>query len=96
MRSYRNSIWDLIDNLFHAFNITVVPREENQKDDASEVASSNFNPPIQIRVRNEVEMFYIPLVYDNTKHYQVFEDDQEIHLFLELGDEFSNTCIDQQ
>jgi hypothetical protein len=29
LRSYRNEMWDLIDNLFSAFNISFIPREEN-------------------------------------------------------------------
>ena len=29
MIAYRNAVWDLIDNFFHAFNIFVVPREES-------------------------------------------------------------------
>ena len=38
MRYYINAVWDLIDVFFHAFNITVVPREENQRVDALELA----------------------------------------------------------
>jgi len=29
LRSYRNELWDLIDNFFSAFNIPFIPREEN-------------------------------------------------------------------
>lgn len=28
MRSYRNDVWDMIDNLFDAFNITSIPKEK--------------------------------------------------------------------
>jgi ribonuclease HI len=29
LRSYKNEVWDLIDNFFSAFNISFIPREEN-------------------------------------------------------------------
>jgi ribonuclease HI len=29
LKSYRNKVWDLIDNFFSTFNITFIPREEN-------------------------------------------------------------------
>ena len=32
MRAYRNQVWDLIENFFHAFNIITIPREINQKE----------------------------------------------------------------
>lgn len=31
MRSYRNYVWDMVDNLFNAFNIASIPREENRE-----------------------------------------------------------------
>lgn len=31
MRAYRNVVGDLIENLFHEFNMTTIPRKENQK-----------------------------------------------------------------
>ena len=42
MRDYRNAEWDLIDHFFHAFNISVVLGEENNKFNASSEAASNF------------------------------------------------------
>jgi ribonuclease HI len=31
MRAYKNQVWDLIDNFYEAFNITVVSREFNSR-----------------------------------------------------------------
>ena len=31
MKAYRNKLWDTIDKYFHAFNITIVPRDLNKK-----------------------------------------------------------------
>lgn len=30
MRYYRNQVWDIVENLFHVFKITTIPREGNQ------------------------------------------------------------------
>ena len=37
-----------------------------------------------------------PSIPDNTKYWQVFEDDMQIKRFLELLGEFVNTCIDEE
>ena len=34
MRAYRNKVWDFVENLFDAFNITAVPRDANQQADS--------------------------------------------------------------
>jgi ribonuclease HI len=31
LKQYRNEVWDLVDNFFLAFNISFIPREENQR-----------------------------------------------------------------
>jgi len=40
-------------------------------------------------------MRYKPSIPDNIKHWQVFEDVQQLWCFLELAEEFSTTRIDQ-
>jgi ribonuclease HI len=62
MRAYRNMIWDLIDNLFLAFNITVVSRELNQQEDSLVVYASTFKVPIIPQTKYEVEMRYRPSI----------------------------------
>jgi len=42
-----------------------------------------------------VEIRHRPSIPDNVKHWQVFEDDQQIKRFLELIKEFSSTHIKQ-
>ena len=56
MRAHRNQVWDLIDNFFHAFNITSIPKEMNQTDYSLDVAASTFNPSTEIKLKHEVEM----------------------------------------
>jgi ribonuclease HI len=83
MRSYRNHVWDLIDNLFDAFCITAIPREQNQQADALATAASTLRPPPLPKLKHEVEMRFRPSIPDNVRHWQVFEDDQQIKRFLE-------------
>lgn len=59
------------------------------------MATSTFKPPINPRLRYEVEMKYRPSVPDNIKHWQVFEDDQQIKEFLTMIEDFQGTEIDQ-
>lgn len=59
------------------------------------MAASTFRPPINPRLRNEVEMRHMPSVPDNIKHWQVFEDDQQIHKFLTTIEDFQGTEINQ-
>jgi ribonuclease HI len=88
LRSYRNEVWDLIDNFFLAFNISFIPREENIMVDSLVVSASNFRVPLPPKLRYDVEVNYRPSVPDNVKHWKVFEDDLEIKRFLETVDEF--------
>lgn len=57
---------------------------------------SNFRPPPEPRLEHEVEMRYMPSVFDNIKHCQVFEDDENLKRFLELVEEFSAINIDNE
>jgi ribonuclease HI len=95
LRTYRNEVWDLIDNFFLAFNISFVPREENTLDDSLAVSASNFNVPLPPKLKYDVEAKYRPSIPDNVKHWKVFEDDLEIKIFLEIVEEFSALHIDQ-
>jgi ribonuclease HI len=95
LRSYRNEVWDLIDNFFSAFNISFIPREENTLADSLAVSASLFRIPLPPKIKYGVEIRYRPSVLDNIKHWKVFEDDLEIKKFLQSVDEFSALHIDQ-
>jgi hypothetical protein len=86
----------LIDNLFLAFNISFIPREQNQKDDSLALASSMFRLSIGPNVKYQVEIKHRTTIPDNIKHWQVFSDDLELQRFLHTIDEFSNISIDQE
>jgi ribonuclease HI len=46
IRSYRNEVWELVDIFFLAFNISFIPREENNMVDYLVVSTSNFRVPL--------------------------------------------------
>jgi ribonuclease HI len=95
LRSYRNEVWDLVDNFFLAFNISFVPREENVMTDSLAVSASQFRIPLPPKLRYDVEIRGRPSVPNNIKHWKVFENDLEIRRFLESVDEFFALHIDQ-
>ena len=72
LRSYRNEVWDLVENYFEAFNLHFIPREENKMVDSLAVAASTFKPPINPILRYEIELRYRHSIPDNVKHWQVF------------------------
>jgi ribonuclease HI len=95
LRSYKNEVWDLIDNFFSSFNISFIPREENTLADSLAISASQFRIPLPPRIKYEVEIRYRPSVPDNVKHWRVFEDDLQIRKFLKFVDDFSALHIDQ-
>jgi hypothetical protein len=79
MRSYRNQVWDLIDNFYKDFNIIVFSREFNQQASSLAIEGSTFKTHGVPQMRYEIEMRYIPSIPDNINCWQVFEDYQKIH-----------------
>jgi hypothetical protein len=77
------------------FNISFVPREDNNMEDSLVVLASNFRVPSPQKLKYDVEVKYRPFVPDNVKHLKVFEDDLEIKRFLETVDEFYASHIYQ-
>jgi ribonuclease HI len=41
-KQYMNEVWDIVDNLCLAFNISFVPRDANQREDSLALAASTF------------------------------------------------------
>ena len=95
LKVYRNEVWDIIDNLFIAFNISFIPRDHNQTFDSFALAATHFRILKQAQLKYPIELRYRPSVLDNIKQWKDFEDVLEIKRFLELTREFSNLLIDQ-
>jgi ribonuclease HI len=49
LRTYINEVWDLVDSFFLAFNISLIPREENSMADSLVVSASNFIIPCHLK-----------------------------------------------
>ena len=64
--------------------------------DSLAVVASTFRPPQNPLLRYEVEVRYRPSIPDNIKHWQVFEDEEQMKRFLETVGEFSNMEIDDE
>jgi ribonuclease HI len=95
LRSYKDEVWDMIDNFFSSFNISFIPKEENTLADSLVVSTSLFRIPLPPKIKYDVDIRYRPSVPDNIKHWKVFEDDLEIKKFLQSVDEFSALHIDK-
>ena len=61
---YRNIVWDTIE-MFDAFAIQVVPREENTLADALSVIACTFEIPNHLKEECKVEVLFRPSVPDN-------------------------------
>jgi ribonuclease HI len=68
LRSYRNEVWDLVDNSFLAFNISYILREENASADCLSFTASVLEIPTQPTARSDVEIKYRPSIPDNVKY----------------------------
>jgi hypothetical protein len=95
LRSYRNEVWDLVDNFFLDFNISFIPRQENAMADSLVFSASHFRVPLPPKLIYDIEVKFRPSIPDNVMHWKVFEDDHEIKRFLETVEEFSSLHIDQ-
>ena len=63
--------------------------------DLLDLVAIRFRITKQTQLKYPIEIRYRPSVPDNTRQWNVFEDDMEIKKFLELSGEFSNSLIDQ-
>ena len=88
LRSYRNKVWDTIEKSFLGFNITAIPRDENIHVDSLVVSASSFKIPQPVSLEYKIQVQCRPSILDNLKHWQIFEDDEQLKFFLQVIDEF--------
>ena len=96
MRAYRNEVWDMFGNYFIEHSVKVVPRYDNTMVDSLEIAARKYKTPDAGKRKYKVDIVNMPSIPDNTKYWQVFEDDMQIKIFLELSGEFVNTKIENE
>ena len=86
--SYRNEIWDTIENTFDAFNITFIPTDENLHADSLAISAISFKIPNQFQIQYQIQIKYRSPILDNLKQWKIFEDDEQLKSFLQVIDEF--------
>ena len=84
----------MLGNLFTQDKIRLIPRRENQVADSLATIARNFKVPIYSKKKYKIAVVNRPSIPDNSKYWQVFEDDLQLKLFLELSGEFVNTQVD--
>lgn len=89
LSSYRNEVWDSVENFFDAFNLTYIPRDQNIHVDASAISASSFKIRDQTNLLYQIQVKYRPFILDNLKHWEIFEDDEHLKSFLQFVDQFS-------
>ena len=93
MRAYRNEVWDMLGNFFNEHRVIVIPIIQNKITYSLAIAAGNFKIHVYSNRKYKIEVVNRPSIPDNSKYWQVFEDDLQIKIFLEILDEFSNTII---
>ena len=83
-------------NYFTEHKIRVIPRYENTVAGSLAIAAGKFKTPTVGQRKYKVDIVNRPSIPDNSKYWQVFEDDMQIRRFLELSGEFLNTPIDTE
>ena len=75
MRAYQNEVWDMFRNFFTEHTVQVIPRGENTVVDSLVTAARKYETLATGKKKYKVEILNRPSIPDNTKYWQVFEDD---------------------
>ena len=95
MRTYQNEVCHMFRNFFTEHTVQVIPGDENVVADSLATMAGKFEAPTAGKKKYKVEIVNRPSIPDNTKYWQVFEDNMQIKIFLEMSSEFVNTHIDE-
>jgi hypothetical protein len=88
-------VLDLLEE-FLEYSLSVILRGQNHIVDALATSASVFKIPIFPNRGYETEIKHRPIIPDNIKYWQVFEDDKQIESFLKMEDGFENLNIDEE
>lgn len=69
LRSYRNEVWDTIENFFQGFNIIAIPKDENMHANSLVVSASTFKIHEPLLLEYHIQVKYRPSILDNLKHW---------------------------
>jgi hypothetical protein len=93
--AYKNMALDLLGG-FSKYDLTPIPREQNQITDALATLTSVFNIPTLPEKRYEIEVRHRLVIPNNIEHWQVFDHEKKVERFLLMSDEFANMNIDRE
>lgn len=80
--------------MFPDFTLTCVPRAQNVIADSLATTASNLKIPMNSNNKFEIHVKHRPVVPDNQRYWQVFQDDKEIEKFLQNEGKYQDTSID--
>jgi len=76
LRNYRHAVWNVMEH-FDAIILEAIPREKNALADELAVAASTLQLSDElIKEKIKMEIIFRPSVLDNSKHWQVFNDEK--------------------
>ena len=75
MRAFQNEVWDMFRNIFNEHTVQVIPRDENTIVEYLATVVGKFEAPTVGKRKYKVEIVNRPSIPNNTKYWQVFEDD---------------------
>jgi ribonuclease HI len=95
LKRYQTEVWNLM-NQFLAFNINSIPRLNNSEVDLLANVTSKLFPAEGLSPNAfSVELLFRPSVLDNISNWRVFNDDQQIIIFLHMEETFQGAVIDE-
>jgi len=92
LRAYRGAVVEIL-NTFLESQLTKIPRNHNLHAHSLATFSSTCKLPFEPNHHFTAEIKHRPVVPDNVKNWQVFDNDTQINNFLTLKEEFSSTNI---
>lgn len=84
---------DFLESKFVEYDLFVIPRNQNILANSLAFSASSYKMPYPNR-QYTVELKHQPLVLDNMKYWQVFDNDKQIEIFLQSKDEYEDDSID--
>jgi hypothetical protein len=95
LKSYQNEVWNLM-NRFSAVNKNSIPILNNFEADLLANVASNIFPAKGLSLNVLfVKLLFRPSIPDNITNWRVFDDDQQIIIFLHMEETFQGEVIDE-
>jgi len=80
--------------MFPEYTLTIVPCAQNVIVDSLAMTASNWKIPMNSNKKFEIHVKHCPTVPNNVRYWQVFLDDKEINIFLQIEGNYKDASID--